>query len=242
MTRCPLPKRLCCAAVLTSLPCAPASCPPCIHPFPAPSAAAPVPHLLPGCPPGSCCAGHCPDCHGGAPGHSDDQPHAGAPAAVRGAARCVGCTQAKSKGHTEIHIHTLTGRERVYGRLAVLFCCLWICIGCCCADLIPSLGVGMLAVLWQRIRAGCEHHHRHSLFWCVCILFPVLCAVRRAVPLAMALLNVSDPGQQVVDALSRLSHDADSEVSDTGAAGACTNPVCPVPFSAACWLRLAKSG
>lgn len=36
--------------------------------------------------------------------------------------------------------------------------------------------------------------------------------VRRAVPLALALLNVSDPGQQVVDALSRLSHDADSEV------------------------------
>jgi hypothetical protein len=28
----------------------------------------------------------------------------------------------------------------------------------------------------------------------------------------MALLNVSDPGQQVVDALSRLSHDADTEV------------------------------
>jgi len=38
--------------------------------------------------------------------------------------------------------------------------------------------------------------------------------VRRAVPLALAALNVSDPGQQVVDALSRLSHDADSEVGD----------------------------
>lgn len=38
-------------------------------------------------------------------------------------------------------------------------------------------------------------------------------AVRRAVPLALALLNVSDPGQQVVDALSRLSHDADTEVA-----------------------------
>lgn len=48
-----------------------------------------------------------------------------------------------------------------------------------------------------------------------CLRRAVLCppAVRRAVPLAMALLNVSDPGQQVVDALSRLSHDADTEVS-----------------------------
>jgi 26S proteasome regulatory subunit N1 len=36
--------------------------------------------------------------------------------------------------------------------------------------------------------------------------------VRRCVPLALALLHVSDPAQQVVDALSRLSHDADSEV------------------------------
>ncbi|KAF8063704.1 RPN1B [Scenedesmus sp. PABB004] len=36
---------------------------------------------------------------------------------------------------------------------------------------------------------------------------------RRAVPLALALLNISDPGQQVVDALSRLSHDADTEVA-----------------------------
>jgi hypothetical protein len=44
---------------------------------------------------------------------------------------------------------------------------------------------------------------------CCCV---VCCTVRRAVPLAMALLNVSDPGQQVVDALSRLSHDADTEV------------------------------
>jgi 26S proteasome regulatory subunit N1 len=36
--------------------------------------------------------------------------------------------------------------------------------------------------------------------------------VRRCVPLALALLHVSDPAQQVVDALSRLSHDADTEV------------------------------
>lgn len=52
--------------------------------------------------------------------------------------------------------------------------------------------------------------------------------VRRAVPLAMALLNVSDPGQQVVDALSRLSHDADTEVAQNavvalGIVGAGTN-------------------
>lgn len=44
----------------------------------------------------------------------------------------------------------------------------------------------------------------------------------------MALLNVSDPGQQVVDALSRLSHDADTEVAQNavvalGIVGAGTN-------------------
>eukprot|EP00878_Enallax_costatus_P009276 GHUV01009695.1.p1 GENE.GHUV01009695.1~~GHUV01009695.1.p1 ORF type:complete len:780 (+),score=173.65 GHUV01009695.1:1347-3686(+) len=52
--------------------------------------------------------------------------------------------------------------------------------------------------------------------------------VRRAVPLALAVLNVSDPGQQVVDALSRLSHDADTEVAQSavmamGIIGAGTN-------------------
>eukprot|EP00879_Flechtneria_rotunda_P023735 GHRR01025127.1.p1 GENE.GHRR01025127.1~~GHRR01025127.1.p1 ORF type:complete len:652 (+),score=250.63 GHRR01025127.1:1606-3561(+) len=52
--------------------------------------------------------------------------------------------------------------------------------------------------------------------------------VRRAIPLALALLNVSNPGQQVVDALSRLSHDADTEVAQNavvalGIVGAGTN-------------------
>uniref|UniRef100_A0A383WPA2 26S proteasome non-ATPase regulatory subunit 2 homolog n=1 Tax=Tetradesmus obliquus TaxID=3088 RepID=A0A383WPA2_TETOB len=52
--------------------------------------------------------------------------------------------------------------------------------------------------------------------------------VRRCVPLALALLHVSDPAQQVVDALSRLSHDADTEAAQNavlalGIVGAGTN-------------------
>ncbi|KAF6261976.1 26S proteasome regulatory complex [Scenedesmus sp. NREL 46B-D3] len=52
--------------------------------------------------------------------------------------------------------------------------------------------------------------------------------VRRCVPLALALLHVSDPAQQVVDALSRLSHDADAEAAQNavvalGIVGAGTN-------------------
>lgn len=36
---------------------------------------------------------------------------------------------------------------------------------------------------------------------------------RRAVPLALALLNVSNPTLGAMDALSRLSHDTDAEVA-----------------------------
>ena len=36
---------------------------------------------------------------------------------------------------------------------------------------------------------------------------------RRAVPLAVAMLNVSNPGMSAMDALSRLSHDTDAEVA-----------------------------
>jgi 26S proteasome regulatory subunit N1 len=36
---------------------------------------------------------------------------------------------------------------------------------------------------------------------------------RRAVPLALALLNCSNPGLGAMDALSRLSHDTDAEVA-----------------------------
>jgi 26S proteasome regulatory subunit N1 len=38
-------------------------------------------------------------------------------------------------------------------------------------------------------------------------------AVRRAVPLALALLNVSSPDMTVMDTLSRLSHDTDTDVA-----------------------------
>lgn len=53
-------------------------------------------------------------------------------------------------------------------------------------------------------------------------------AVRRGVPLALALLNVSRPEVTVVDSLSRLSHDADAEVAGgailaLGIVGAGTN-------------------
>lgn len=36
--------------------------------------------------------------------------------------------------------------------------------------------------------------------------------VRRSVPLAVALLNTSDPDSTIVDMLGRLSHDTDTEV------------------------------
>ena len=38
-------------------------------------------------------------------------------------------------------------------------------------------------------------------------------ACRRAIPLALALLNVSNPMLGAMDALSRLSHDTDAEVA-----------------------------
>lgn len=38
---------------------------------------------------------------------------------------------------------------------------------------------------------------------------------RRAIPLAIALLNVSKPDMNALDTLSRLSHDADSEVAQS---------------------------
>ena len=39
------------------------------------------------------------------------------------------------------------------------------------------------------------------------------CLCRRAIPLALALLNVSNPTLGAMDALSRLSHDTDAEVA-----------------------------
>lgn len=52
--------------------------------------------------------------------------------------------------------------------------------------------------------------------------------VRRAVPLALALMHVGDPDLQVVDILSRLSHDADTDAAQAallalGVVGAGTN-------------------
>lgn len=38
-------------------------------------------------------------------------------------------------------------------------------------------------------------------------------SVRRSVPLAIAMLNVSSPDMTAVDTLGRLSHDTDSEVA-----------------------------
>ena len=52
--------------------------------------------------------------------------------------------------------------------------------------------------------------------------------LRRVVPLAVALLNMSNPKPTVIDMLSKLSHDADSEVAQSaimslGLVGAGTN-------------------
>lgn len=48
--------------------------------------------------------------------------------------------------------------------------------------------------------------------------------VRRAVPLAVALLNASNPNMQPMDMLSRLSHDTDSEVGARNRAPALLYP------------------
>lgn len=39
--------------------------------------------------------------------------------------------------------------------------------------------------------------------------------VRRVVPLALALLNISHPDMPVIDQLSRLTHDADADVAQS---------------------------
>jgi hypothetical protein len=46
-----------------------------------------------------------------------------------------------------------------------------------------------------------------------CATLRTPCLNRRAVPLALALLNVSAPALGAMDALSRLSHDTDVEVA-----------------------------
>ncbi len=43
--------------------------------------------------------------------------------------------------------------------------------------------------------------------------------VRRAVPLALALLYLSHPDYSVVDQLSRLSHDADADIAQCAILG-----------------------
>lgn len=50
---------------------------------------------------------------------------------------------------------------------------------------------------------------------------------RRAVPLAISLLSVSNPTVGVMDMLSRLSHDSDQEVAQNAilALGALTSPL-----------------
>jgi 26S proteasome regulatory subunit N1 len=42
---------------------------------------------------------------------------------------------------------------------------------------------------------------------------PIFSTEHRVVPLAMALLHISNPDYAVVDSLSRLSHDGDGEVA-----------------------------
>ena len=58
----------------------------------------------------------------------------------------------------------------------------------------------------------------HRLHLCTegdpgCVLRGVALVCRRAIPLALALLNVSSPTLGAMDALSRLSHDTDAEVA-----------------------------
>merc|ERR1711934_552557 len=43
--------------------------------------------------------------------------------------------------------------------------------------------------------------------------------IKRAVPLALTLLNISNPGISVIDQLSRLSHNSDAEISQNSILG-----------------------
>lgn len=48
----------------------------------------------------------------------------------------------------------------------------------------------------------------------VTLVRPTVC-MRRVVPLALALLNISHPDFAVIDQLSRLTHDADADVAQS---------------------------
>jgi len=61
--------------------------------------------------------------------------------------------------------------------------------------------------------------HRHPLLLKNKTPAPTTRACRRAVPLAIALLNPSAPSMPAVDTLSRLTHDADSEVAQSAVLG-----------------------
>ena len=50
---------------------------------------------------------------------------------------------------------------------------------------------------------------------------------RQAVPLAVALLNVSNPSLGAMDMLSRLSHDADMQVAQNAVVALGELPWCP---------------
>lgn len=60
--------------------------------------------------------------------------------------------------------------------------------------LTPSLSLSLALLSWHQLRYG----------------EPTL---RRAVPLALALISVSNPRLNILDTLSKFSHDADPEVS-----------------------------
>ena len=67
----------------------------------------------------------------------------------------------------------------------------------------------------------CSSHglYQCGLYHLPFVLFVTCCYCRRAVPLALALLNVSAPDISAMDTLSRLSHDADSEVAQAAVLG-----------------------
>lgn len=77
-------------------------------------------------------------------------------------------------------------------------------------QVVAALGVGLVAMSEE---LGSQMAHR-ALEHLLQYGDP---AVRRGVPLALALLNTSDPDMLVMDALSRLSHDTDTEVAAAAA-------------------------
>ena len=81
-----------------------------------------------------------------------------------------------------------------------------------CDSFITIMGSRLLFLSWSLCVFTCLNLSYFSLWWYNQLRYgePTL---RRAVPLALALISVSNPRLNILDTLSKFSHDADPEVS-----------------------------